>query len=127
MGLIYSKAIRVWAWVGLGSERHLSAFKHIAEIDWPAEIQRLEDEQESSIIEQHVESINILLSLKYWTRLWIFQEYILARCVTIQCSPKVLSGTTLDHLANAVGGLRASMSNYSEKGLLLGQDFAFFN
>lgn len=105
MGLIYSKAINVWAWVGLGTKRHHSAFQHIAKIDWPAEVQKIVNGQESSAIKQHIKSLNLLLDLEYWSRLWIIQEYVLARCVTIQCGPEVLSEITLDHIAKAVEGL----------------------
>jgi hypothetical protein len=113
MGLIYSKAMDVRAWVGLGTERHYLAFQHIAEIDWQVEVievQQVEHGQQSRAIERRLDSVSIVLHLEYWSRLWIIQEYALARSVTIQCGPQVLPGVTLDHLANVVGLLNKARS-----------------
>jgi hypothetical protein len=111
MGLIYSKARDVRAWVGLGTERHYSAFRHIAEIDWPAEVRRKEKVQGPSTIEQHFESMKLILDLKYWSRLWIIQEYVLARSVTIQCGSEVLSRIALEQFTTAIGRLSWATSN----------------
>lgn len=117
MGLIYSKAIDVWAWVGLGTEIHYSAFRHIAEIDWPVEVRRKEKVQGPSTIEQHFESMKLFLDLKYWSRLWITQEFVLARSVTIQCGPEVLSGILLDYFSRVVMGLGEATSDSLEESL----------
>jgi hypothetical protein len=121
MSLIYSKAVNVWAWVGLGTEEHFSVFQHIAEIDWRAEVQRTQDQHEYTTIEQYLESIKLFFDLEYWSRLWIFQEYVLASCVTVQCGSEVLSGSTLDILAKAVGILTEAV------GLLEWNPYGLFN
>lgn len=108
MGLVYSKATCVWAWLGLGTERQLWAFQDIALVDWPADVQRTGNGWKFSAIEQYFESIVLLLDLEYWSRLWIFQEYVLARCVIIQCGPEVLPGITLDNLAKALRKSRST-------------------
>ena len=123
MGLIYSNANDVRAWVGRGTERHLSAFQDIAVADWSEVVQQMRTtseqgfsrEQGFSLVEHLFESISLILSLEYWSRLWIIQEYVLGRCVTVQCGPEVLSGITLGHLADAVGGLSGRFESQTSR------------
>src|SRR5690349_1230830 len=83
MGQIYSKAFEVRAWLGVGTKENLEGMQDLAEADWGAG---------SSLNDERLESIRALLELEYWSRLWIFQEYVLANSIVVQCGPRIVSG-----------------------------------
>lgn len=81
MGRIYARADMVIAWIGLGTE-HLPHMEVAFNV-----VNRVEDYQYEQDISPSTwnESVSIFLSRPYWNRLWILQELILAKDITIQC------------------------------------------
>lgn len=96
MGQIYSKASEARVWLGVGTEDNLSAIQYILDTDWQAPLRRFRWIR--GLANKRVESIRKLLELDYWSRVWIIQEYLLARCVAIQCGPKFVLGATLERM-----------------------------
>jgi hypothetical protein len=101
MGQIYSKAYGVCAWLGVGTEKDLEAMRDLAEINWEAESANAKHEI-FSLADERIESICALLDLEYWSRLWIFQEYVLATSIVVQCGPRIISDVQLHRITSAV-------------------------
>ncbi|KAL1612021.1 hypothetical protein SLS60_000244 [Paraconiothyrium brasiliense] len=104
MGEVYRKAIRVVAWLGSGPPKLVEAFRELAEVvrrfpilhlpfgasfELP-EQSRLEEDQisafrvlsSSNLVTQSVSEVG---QSTYWTRLWIIQEFVLAKDAEIWC------------------------------------------
>jgi hypothetical protein len=90
MNVIYSQAKSVYIWLGLIEERCLSieAMEFLKDVDsWHEDSKPyllLESGKITSI--QH-DTIVALCQYKYWDRMWIFQEVVLAREATIYIGP----------------------------------------
>lgn len=116
MGRIYGHAKEVRAWLGIGTEVASAAMQKIAEINWRSaweEVrgkERLDSYNAFRAIAKQIQGpiprlkvphevltqISVLLSLDYWSRLWIVQEYILALDLKIQCGPHVIDAKSLE-------------------------------
>lgn len=116
MSQIYSKALDVRAWLGPGTDHSLSGMRTLAGTDWKEEYSALqhirrqqrrpsvitgdgleatEEVRQVTVTDKRIASITEILGSEYWSRLWIIQEYSLARTVAIQCGPITVSDTTL--------------------------------
>ena len=104
MGRIYQNAYRVVAWLGVDDESSRIAMKFILDFQPRTREQcRLEDllSRSPTIIENYIiAAICSLCFRKYWTRVWIIQELILAERIDILCGSWVCDwhqfGTALD-------------------------------
>ncbi|KAL3425837.1 ankyrin and HET domain-containing protein [Phlyctema vagabunda] len=87
MGQIYARARRVVAWLGPSSDISREAIRAIPEIDSDtSELYYLWHIEEKKSYEHEIlEPIKAFCSQKYWSRLWIVQELILATDILIQC------------------------------------------
>jgi hypothetical protein len=86
MGMIYNLASRVIVWLGPSDEASLLAFPALMnQEDWPIFFYPSGDP--STIMEgnRKLSAIYSLLTREYWTRLWIIQEFLMARDFFIQC------------------------------------------
>lgn len=78
MGAVYRKASIVIIWLGPSTDASDAAMSLIQSLE------KLASEEQGSQVEE-------LLTRPYWSRLWIIQEVILARDLSIMCGSKQLS------------------------------------
>jgi hypothetical protein len=86
MGMVYNLASRVIVWLGPSDENSLLAFRTLMKPgDWTAFFTPSADP--STVMEgnKKLRAIYSLLTREYWTRLWIIQEFLVARDFFIQC------------------------------------------
>lgn len=69
-------------------------------------------------------AIEELLSLSYWTRIWIVQEFVLARRVTIHCGSHSIEWKTFEGALSHI--LQFKVDNYPETRFVHG-NFSFIN
>lgn len=82
MGAIYSKASQVLVWLGELSPEAEIAFLYLGHY----QDQRLNESKHRSLLEQKArEGFEDIAGRPYWMRLWIVQEIMLAKSVTIWC------------------------------------------
>jgi hypothetical protein len=93
MGEIYSKAAKVMVWLGPGTEeikKHMMLLWELSVTNTthvPRKLGRSE-----------------LLRLRYWSRLWILQEFVLAASIQICCGDQRLDGSAMMWLADSIDG-----------------------
>jgi hypothetical protein len=89
MGDIYSKATGVLSWLGLGNKEIAQAMLQLPEMairdKWTPDYWN----------EEFMKGMEGLLSRTYWTRVWIFQEFVLARELIIRCGDFWISAEML--------------------------------
>jgi len=95
MGKIYSKAELVIAWLGTAT---------IYSAQWERAMKTIpalkDDERRNSKrwYKVYGPSIMDLLNSPYWSRVWIIQEYNLARQIVLQCGPHTTTGELVSSL-----------------------------
>jgi hypothetical protein len=96
MDRIYSRATKVIVWLG---ESTLHIQKAMRKMTTPYSSFSFGKSYERELTEQHWlrnrEGIAALCEKKYWTRVWVVQEYAFARSVEIWCGTDWMSGLTL--------------------------------
>lgn len=107
MGDIYSKAASVLSWLGLGNSSIAQAMMQlpqmVVENQWTSE----------HWTEHFLIGMEGLLSRTYWTRVWIFQEFVLARELIVRCGNHWISAEMLDWVYESClnGRVSGEMSN----------------
>ena len=84
MKTVYSNAKRVRIWLGeptRGSDDALAILEHLGR-DIPFREIRLDGRE---LNDKHVEYLNELVDRPWWNRVWVQQEYLLAKDVTLHC------------------------------------------
>ncbi|KAF2239752.1 hypothetical protein EV356DRAFT_109915 [Viridothelium virens] len=120
MGLIYSKAKGVIAWLGesnkesdlaLDSAEYWAPFmRHITD-SMPDQVingiivEEAEKEVPLAFDPSARQALGNFSTRPYWTRVWIVQELLLARQVDVRCGERVLN---IDQLRDAIAGRTAS-------------------
>jgi hypothetical protein len=81
MGMIYNRASRVIVWLESSDESSLLAFCSLNPGEWTGIF------NPSMLMEgnKKLNAIYSLLTREYWKRLWIIQEFLMARDFVIQC------------------------------------------
>jgi hypothetical protein len=110
MGAIFSNAVQVLVWLGNGADGTEKAVEHAADCanirfspkfdPWKLNLQAYEKTQ--------LQAFQKIVSNQYWTRLWIIQEFLLARTVVLMSGAGRLSGTDFRELARDVARLDES-------------------
>ena len=93
MKTIYSNARRVRIWLGeptLGSDDALAIVEHL-DHGVPFKDLRLD---RKNLDYKHVMFLNELMNRQWWNRVWVQQEYVLAKNITLQCGLR-----SIDYLA----------------------------
>jgi hypothetical protein len=93
MGEIYSKAAKVVAWLGVGLKSVGNAIKQIRHWD-----SRHFDGKVLLDVRMELSYLDRLTSSDYWNRLWIIQEYILAKKVELWCGNSTLKAVVIAKL-----------------------------
>lgn len=123
MGQVYSKATEVRTWLGVGTPDNLLGMQKVLESDWdsmcgsPSE-SLSQEPKDTAIFKDEIDlywrrlfklandarlaSILELLRMKYWSRIWIVQECILAQTLVIQCGPHTVDAELFSRFARFV-------------------------
>lgn len=100
MGSIYSGAIEVLVWLGAGTDGTEEAVRRATYI---AKRTNKSDDTTSDL-----QALEQIASNRYWTRLWIIQEFVLARHILIMSGCVQISGTQFRVSADAVSHFETS-------------------
>lgn len=84
MGRIYNRATRVVVWLG-PSDTASKLFFDLLSRQWTTYLTLPSDPALAIERNRELEAIYSILSRTYWKRLWIIQEFLMAREFTIQC------------------------------------------
>jgi len=91
MGMIYSQALRVLAWLGLADLDSRLAFQACkSTVGGGRTIKTIVYLSQLQFSEAELKAIDSLCSREYWSRLWIIQEVILAKDVLLCCGNQAL-------------------------------------
>jgi hypothetical protein len=90
---IYSKAAKVVAWLGVGPKSVVNAIKQIRHWD-----SQHFDGKVLLDVKMELSYLDRLTSSDYWNRLWIIQEYILAKEVELWCGHSTLKAVVIAKL-----------------------------
>ncbi|KAI2629960.1 heterokaryon incompatibility protein-domain-containing protein [Hypoxylon sp. NC1633] len=89
MKQIYSEAETVVAWLGPATNDSDRLLRHLGRMGtflWAGESARvLASHQNEEALESIRHAFHLFCERGYWKRLWIMQEYAVARCLTIAC------------------------------------------
>jgi hypothetical protein len=102
MGAIFSKAIEVLVWLGKGIDGTEEAVKVAA--------YSAQGFQGAYRMMSALQAFQKIASNQYWSRLWIIQEFVLARSVVIMSGSKQVSGADFRELARDVAQLDNSLA-----------------
>ena len=94
MGAIFSEAIEVLVWLGKGTD----------DTEKAVEVAACSAKRVKTAIETifDLQAFQNIVSNQYWSRLWIIQEFVLARKVVIMSGSKQVSGALFRELARDV-------------------------
>lgn len=108
MGRIFSSASSVIAWLGSGPQSIRKAISQLEKCD-------IENTELSAGY------VQALQASKYWRRIWIIQEYVLAKTVKIQCGARQTSDDRIRHVFGTLDKLRRKRArlDYADIPLLL--------
>lgn len=93
MGEIYSQATLVVVWLGLATKRMAEAIRELSAI--------YEDKKEPTNWLQACRNINAVCAAEYWTRVWVVQEFVLAKRLVVWCGAEQLQEEALFWLHHA--------------------------
>ena len=124
MGQIYSKAAEVRVWLGIDP----MPLESMTDVDWPmlsfgpiqkqsitSKLYRRRQKRElRKLTGELLEMIAKLRRNEYWSRIWVVQEYAMARRAVIQCGPNMILG---DWLACIVEAVRLSLVGLTNLGM----------
>jgi hypothetical protein len=117
MGQIFAKAFEVQVWLGPHDDPTSLAMHRLAEADWDAVSKRVARQQPwiSGVLRRFQTRVDLavmsrkylapilgLLNSIYWTRLWVVQEFVLARKIAVHCGHDSVAGITLEHFYKAI-------------------------
>ena len=108
MGIIYSQALQVLVWLGNGTdgtEEAVTVAGYIAEaadITEGWEVRHANAEERAQFQISDFEACQKIASNEYWSRLWIIQEFVLARTVVIMSGSAQIYGAHFQDLAKDV-------------------------
>ena len=124
MRSIYSEARTVLVWLGKESDDSDLAMQMLTTLDPPnfdgfknpdkEEGRRELAQQMHKVIMwsiKQVRSVSSLCKRRYWSRMWIIQEIMLAKDIEIQCGSEILEWSKLQHLHHYI----KSVSSLSDK------------
>ncbi|KAK5089537.1 hypothetical protein LTR70_005927 [Exophiala xenobiotica] len=90
MSRIYAHAQTVIAWVGFGDNSMRYLLRDLRRL---YERKRPWDEYNTSIRKKLLRGVETFSSLPYWSRMWIIQELLLAKCITLMYGKSTISWT----------------------------------
>lgn len=93
MSQIYSKAEEVAMWLGRGTERTELAMETLQRLAYPNEWESLQWDTDG-----RWRALKDLFDLEYFSRMWIVQEVVLARRLTIYCGSKSVDWSKVSYL-----------------------------
>jgi hypothetical protein len=99
MGEIYSHAVQVRVWLGRGSKDTQEAFALAHEISELLDIDSILTQEQKGVLGRSQSSwvaLSGIFSASYWSRVWIIQEFLLARDVVVHCGKNRINWTYLD-------------------------------
>jgi hypothetical protein len=110
MGVIYSDALQVLVWLGKGTDGTEKAVRFAVDcanvrVSFRSKYGRLNLQ---AYEKPQLRAFQKIVSNQYWTRLWIIQEFVLARTVVLMSGAGKLSGTDFRELARDVAQLDES-------------------
>ena len=111
MGQIYSKAVEVRVWLGIDP----MPLERLADVNWsllPRDpfqrysikrmlYRRRQKRELRKITRELLQMIVKLRRNEYWSRIWVVQEYAMARRVVIRCGPNMILGDGLARIVDA--------------------------
>lgn len=118
MGAIYSSATKVCAWIDAEVDVSLAVF----------ESRFLSEASEHWESKATWDSLSTILGNKYWSRVWIQQELILAKSFQLHCRKFIITDTELQQLAGVMRkrkGRPTSISEYDARIFLRQYNFIF--
>ncbi|KAF2633252.1 hypothetical protein BU25DRAFT_328277, partial [Macroventuria anomochaeta] len=119
MGHICSKAGQVRVWLGPNTEQNLLALQRLSAGDWPFLLYGFGEFRKSQLTtafedlqilpfltDDYLAQILAILGLKYWSRICLVQELILAQRLIIQCGHTSVRGEDLESFERAASHIR---------------------
>jgi hypothetical protein len=92
MGKIYNQAKAVIVWLGSSDSASELAFKLLSCAEWIEFVKPPMDSAKIVVGTQKLTSFYSILTRDYWTRLWIIQEFLMAKDFTLQCGNDTCTG-----------------------------------
>ena len=121
MGRIYSQAEQVICWLGTSSGDEVHAMKHWRTYQH-AKTAKAMRQKTHTLNAKVMKGMQDVQMKEYWSRLWIIQELVLARSISLMCGDDIVSwkevnacqlaeaesryNVTQNHIVRAVGGYR---------------------
>lgn len=106
MSQIYSKAEEVAVWLGRGEELTDLAIETLQGLGKPEEWVSLQQDTQG-----RWRALKGLFELEYFSRMWIVQEVVLARCLTIYCGSKSVDWSKLNYLREHLRSVNLASRN----------------
>ncbi|OBR09935.1 HET domain-containing protein [Colletotrichum higginsianum IMI 349063] len=101
MGKIFRKADQVRVWLGAESQTSGAAMRVLEGLDGVRSSEQIVHRLVAD--EDATQALTLLLQRPYWTRMWVFQETVLAREATIHCGSLSAKWSTLRALDDVTG------------------------
>ena len=92
MGKIYNQAKAVIVWLGSPDSDSELAFEVLSRAEWIEFIKPPMDLAKIVVGTRKLTSFYSILTRDYWTRLWIIQEFLMAKDFTLQCGNDTCTG-----------------------------------
>jgi hypothetical protein len=108
MGMIYHQATRVIVWLGLSDADSKLAFEILSSpAKWSAYLgtPNAYDPMKRLERDNQLKAISSFLARDYWTRLWIIQEFVMARDFVLICGNDTCSGFRFSWFMDLLSGL----------------------
>ncbi|KAK2051108.1 HET domain-containing protein [Colletotrichum caudatum] len=101
MGRIFSQAKQVRIWLGAESQASERAMRMLQGFDGVSSSKQVVQSVVAN--EDATRALTLLLQRPYWTRMWVFQEIVLAREATVHCGLLYTKWSTLRALDEVTG------------------------
>jgi hypothetical protein len=103
MGIIFKEAAMVIIWLGDADDASTLAFRFISPSEGHAYIIRTDDPATSLEGNHKLKVIETIFLKDYWRRLWIIQEFLMARDYMLQCGNNTCTKFRLCYFLDAIG------------------------
>jgi hypothetical protein len=113
MGIIFKEAAMVIIWLGDADDASTLAFRFISPSEGHAYIIRTDDPATSLEGNHKLKVIETIFLKDYWRRLWIIQEFLMARDYMLQCGNNTCTRFRLCYFLDAIGHILTHPPNKS--------------
>lgn len=102
MGDIYSRAVKVYAWLGLSNQTRHDVMKLLSKFAADGNSHANSPEDDRTALREHGSCIRDFFDKnEYWSRVWLIREISKAKMITLICGPDTVGFSSLDTIFNS--------------------------